>query len=105
MNTKKTLILTLVALAVAAYLFFVEKPWQVQEEQKPATVVKQLYDPPLTDIDRLEIKSKDTNLVFEKEDDSWMMREPIACRATDHQVKSIIDTVTGLKYVKEYDKN
>ena len=105
MNTKTTLTLVLLAAAVAAYLFLVEKPWEEQEQEEVTTVVKQLFDPPPDNIDRLEIKTKNINPVFEKEDDTWMMRQPIDCLATDQQVQSVIRDITELKYVREYDKD
>jgi len=104
MNTKTTLILALVAVAIIAYLYFVDQPWVTDDGTEPTTVVKALFDPQPEDTDRIEVVGKDFKQVFEKENNKWVIREPIKCPAQEYQVNSIVETVAKLKYVKEYDK-
>ncbi len=106
MNTRTTLIVAIVAVVVAAYLFLVAKPWEERQAvPEPTTTAKALFDLKSEDIDRVEVAvrgSRHPQRVFEKQDDTWMMVEPISCPATDWEVKSIVDKVTGVKYLKEY---
>ncbi|MGQ9649977.1 MAG: DUF4340 domain-containing protein [Phycisphaerae bacterium] len=114
MNTKTTLILAIVAVAVAACLFFIVKPWEAPvggpvEEHK--TTAKALFDPKPADVDRVEVlvRGEQSPRVFKKEADGWMMHAPTTAPATEWEITSnIIDKIGNLKYLKEYkvgDKN
>lgn len=108
MNTKTTLILAILAVAVAACLFFVVKPWETPvggpvEEVK--TTAKPLFDPKPTDVDRVEVlvRGEQSARVFKKETDGWMIHAPTTAPATEWEITSnIVDKVGNLKYLKEY---
>lgn len=114
MNTKTTLILAILAVAVAACLFFIVKPWETPvtgpvEETK--TTAKPLFDPKPADVDRVEVlvRGEPSPRVFRKETDGWMMHAPTTAPATEWEITSnIVDKIGNLKYLKEYpvgDKN
>ncbi|MDM8007093.1 MAG: DUF4340 domain-containing protein, partial [Phycisphaerae bacterium] len=114
MNTKTTLILAILAVAVAACLFFIVKPWETPvtgpvEETK--TTAKPLFDPKPADVDRVEVlvRGESSPRVFRKDTDGWMMHAPTTAPATEWEITSnIIDKIGNLKYLKEYpvgDKN
>ncbi|NLE58979.1 MAG: DUF4340 domain-containing protein [Planctomycetes bacterium] len=108
MNTKTTLILAILAVAVAACLFFVVKPWETPvggpvEEVK--TTAKPLFDPKPTDVDRVEVlvRGEQSARVFKKETEGWMIHAPTTAPATEWEITSnIVDKVGNLKYLKEY---
>jgi len=128
MNTKTTLLVAIVAIIVAVYLFFVEKPWIKEEPKEPQSVVRNLFTdgedkeeadkdvtgiPPRLlksdEIDRIEITLKNSKRLFRKEkeqtEDKWKMIEPIECPATGYQITSIINQIKDFKYVKYFEKD
>lgn len=114
MNTKTTLILAILAVAVAACLFFVVKPWETPVSgpvEEPKTTAKAMFDPKPADVDRVEVlvRGEQSPRVFKKETDGWMMHAPTTAPATEWEITSnIIDKIGNLKYLKEYpvgDKN
>ncbi|MBI4579215.1 MAG: DUF4340 domain-containing protein, partial [Planctomycetes bacterium] len=106
MNTKTTLILALVAAGIAVYVVLVDKPW---EAPKPEVEVKStavaLFDSKFEDADRVEVQRRDgKKLIFAKdpEEKAWKMLEPLKSPAPEYQVKSMIDRVAEIKYLRKY---
>lgn len=109
MNTKTTLVLAIVAVAVASYVFFVEKPWDAQEAKaEPKTVAVALYEPKPADPDRVEVQRRDGKklvLVKDAESKAWNMVEPMESPAPETQVKQLIDKVGEIKFDRQYGPN
>lgn len=114
MNTKTTLVLAVLAVAVAACLVFFIKPWEEQGTDKadePKTTAKDLFDPKPADVDGVEVtvRGESAARVFKKDADGWTMLSPTTCPAVDYEINNqIVDKVSSLKYLKEYkvgDKN
>ncbi len=106
MNTKTTMIMAVMAAVVAVYLFFVEKPWEKPlPVETPKTTAKALFEPKPKDIDRVEMVDKGNKLVFKKENNAWMMLEPMQAPAAEFEVNAIVDKVGDIKYMKEYPKD
>jgi hypothetical protein len=106
MNTKTTLVLAILAVAVAACLVFIIKPWEApkaapEEEQK--STAKALFDPKPTDVDRVEVtvRGEPVKRVFKKDADGWTMLSPTTCPSNDITFE-LINKVTDAKYLKEY---
>ena len=89
MNTKTTLVLAVLAVAVVACLFFVVKPWEdrvvVPGDEEPKSTAKALFDPKPADVDRVEVSLRDepTAQVFKKDADGWTMLSPTTCPAVE----------------------
>lgn len=109
MNTKTTLVLSIVALVVVGYLFLVEKPWEAApsavDEPKPTSIA--LFDPKPKDVDRVEVQRRidGRKLVFVKDADAntWAMTEPIEAPAAEYQVSQMVKQVSELKFKRRYD--
>ncbi len=106
MNTKTTLVLAILAVAVAACLVFIVKPWEERTaptEEEPKTTAKALFDPKPTDVDRVEVtvRGESAKRVFKKDADGWTMLSPTTCPSTDITY-DLINKVTDAKYLKEY---
>lgn len=109
MNTKTTLVLSIVALVVVGYLFLVEKPWDAApsavDEPKPTSIA--LFDPKPEDVDRMEVQRRidGRKLVFVKDADAntWTMTEPIEAPAAEHQVSQMVKQASELKFKRRYD--
>lgn len=102
MNTKTTLILAVVGAIVALYLFLVDKPWETAEAKKDAPVAKALFEKKPEGIDRVELVMRDGKRAFRKQADGWVMTEPIQAPANEFEVTDVINTISDLKYEKEY---
>lgn len=104
MNTKTTLILALLAVAVAAYLFFVEKPWQeAPVAETPATSEKPVFEANWEDIDRIEMTLRGDRAVFARQNGLWMMLEPIETSAATGHLESLLRSVLNVQYVKVHE--
>lgn len=109
MNTKTTLVLALVAVLVAVGLYFT-KPWETREKsvQEQEPTAKALFGDTPWDIDRIELTipgSRHSRRVLVKEDDRWMLVEPIQGPAQDSQATSIIRAVSEAEYVRKYARD
>ncbi len=104
MNTKTTLVLALIAAVVAVYIFVVDKPWEAKPEpEQPKTTAKNLFNPQPADVDRFELTLHGTHGVFEKdEDNQWIMRQPIECRASSSDINHLVSTLSTVMFMKEY---
>jgi hypothetical protein len=108
MNTKTTLVLALVCVAVFSYLMFVEKPWQVEEATEPATADRgeALFDPkPEPDaIDRVELdEDAGRSFVFVRRgEEGWDLAEPVQAKASKTEVNDLVRTISDLAYVEVY---
>ena len=105
MNTKTTLVLAILAVAVAACLVFIVKPWEEKTaapEEEPTSTAKALFDPKPTDVDHVEVsvRGEPVKRVFKKDADGWTMLSPTTCPSTDITY-DLINKVADAKYLKE----
>lgn len=102
MKWTTTLVLTAIALLLAAWIIFVELP-----RDRGVGVVeaaeKALFVPQPADIVRLEITPRDRpKRVMVKEEDEWRLVEPIEAAATKWTINSDCDRLEGLEYLRSY---
>ncbi len=105
MNTKTTLALVLIAVAVAGYLLLVEKPWTAAppESEEATKVVRDLFASKPENVDRVELRLRDgKSFVFAKKDDAWWIQSPMECPANDYEIDGLIRNAGEIKVVRRY---
>jgi hypothetical protein len=107
MNTRTTLILAVCLAVVGLYMAFVAKPWKeapkAPEAPKPQDVWAE--KPKQDDVERVEIvSSRDPKRVFVKNEDKWLIEEPVKAAANKWQVDDMVREIADLKCVKKYEK-
>ncbi len=101
MSFKKTLVLFLVFVALAAYVYFGEIKKQAKEEvlkEKAQKVI--LFDK--DSVNTLEIKNLYGHFVLKKEDKNWVITQPIRTEADQPVVVSMIGTLNRAKKQNEF---
>ncbi len=106
MNTKTTLILAVLAALVASYVLLWDKSWRAPAPpEKPKPAAKEAFSakPTPVGVDRVEIDRRDgSKLALIKKGEDWWIDQPIQAPAASHQVTSIIDKFSDLKYIARY---
>ncbi len=96
MRSGRLLVLTLVVVAVGAFIFFYERHLPTSEQ------VKERSDKVLASIKRddvvgLDITNSHGSFQLEKQDDHWRLVKPIQFAADDTAVGSLLTALSGLK--------
>ncbi len=106
MNSRTTLILALCLVVVGLYMVFVAKPWQAAEKPPETPRPQDVWtDKPKTDdIERVEIVSPRWKRVFAKQDDKWLIEEPIRGTASKWMVDEVVREIIDAKCAAKYEK-
>jgi len=108
MNTRTTLILALCLVVVGLYFAFVAKPWKEAPRPPEAPKPQDIWadKPKQEDVLRVEVVSaRDPKRVFVKQDDKWLIEQPVKATANKWQIDDIVRESADLKYVRKYEKN
>ena len=91
MKPKTTLILLTVAAIMFAFIWFKER--QLPSTEDRSSRAKRVFDVKSDDLTKLQIQLNTSNyvgrIVVEKEKDKWLLREPLAYRASSSEISSI----------------
>jgi hypothetical protein len=100
---RSLLLLTVVALALGAYIYFVEMP---RDTTDPATRKDQLFSVEAAAIEELEVRaSNGTTTTLKKEGDDWRITAPETLDADETQVSSILNTIESAEIQRVLDAN
>jgi len=107
MNTRTTLILAIVLVAVGLYALFVAKPWQGPAKPAELPKARELWadKPKVEDIQRVEVvRPGEPRHVYVRKDDKWEIHEPVKATANKWQVDEMVRRIVEMKYDREYEK-
>jgi hypothetical protein len=96
MNVRNTLILFVILLGLAGYIYFYEIKG---EKEKEAIKEKEgkLFDFKKEDIFQIELKNKEGNFLFKKEGNVWMVIHPVESKADKDNIEQIINDLESAK--------
>jgi len=89
---KTTLILFVVFIAVFAFVYFFEIKGKGEEETDDM-----LVDLTSEDVQKIEFKKEDETIVFERDEEDWLITEPLEAKADKYEVNRIADDFSKLR--------
>jgi len=89
MKSRTTIILVMLALVLGGYVYWdIKKGTTTEEAERKAN---KLLDIKTADVTRLELISSNQTIVAERVQEKWEIKQPLAVRADDNAVNSILD--------------
>lgn len=98
---RKTLILGLIAIALAAYVYFYEIKGGEQREKQKA-IAEKIFHVKKDSINRIEIKSPQNHFLFVKDADGWQIEQPVQTGADESPVNTLLSGVANAKKVRTF---
>jgi len=96
MKFRTTLILLLIALGIASYLYFVEPHQQTTREAKESS--RQVLKVDRDHVTAISIRSPESKVDLAKKGDAWFLEEPVKDRADSMAMSQLFTSLEGLKY-------
>ncbi len=98
---RKTLILGLIAIALAAYVYFYEIKGGEQREKEKA-VAEKLFHVKKDSINRIEIKSPQNHFLFVRDADGWQIEQPVQTGADESPINTLLSGIDNAKKVRTF---
>ncbi len=98
---RNTIILAVIAIALAAYVYFVEIKGG-QQRQKEKEIAGKLFNVKKDSIDHIIIQKPNQTFEFVKKDNTWQIVQPIQTLADDSPINSVLYSLSSTKKIRTF---
>jgi cbb3-type cytochrome oxidase subunit 3 len=95
MNVRKLLLLTFILVLLGAYFYFYEIK-KKGAEKRAEEAAKKVFSLNKDDIRELRLKRIDQTIVCQKEDDHWVLKEPLQAAADTNTIETVLNSLLNL---------
>ncbi|WP_456440349.1 DUF4340 domain-containing protein [Caldithrix abyssi] len=98
---RNTIILAVIAIALAAYVYFVEIKGG-EQKKKEKEIAEKLFNVKKDSIDHIIIEKNGTTFEFVKKDDVWQIVRPIQTLADESPINSVLYSLSNTKKIRTF---
>ncbi len=98
---RNTIILALIAIALAAYVYFVEIKGG-EEKKKEKEIAEKLFNIKKDSVDHIIIRKGSTTFEFVKKDGNWQMLQPVNTLADESPMNSVLYSLSNTKKIRSF---
>ncbi|HHE54427.1 MAG TPA: hypothetical protein ENL21_01500, partial [Caldithrix abyssi] len=99
---RNTIILAVIAIALAAYVYFVEIKGG-EQKAKEKEIAGKLFNFKKDSIDHIIIKKNGQTFEFVKKEDTWQIVQPIQTLADESPINSVLYSLSNTKKIRTFN--